>query len=89
MNGQAERPDRPRRRRYRCNTEHQDYCSSLLSSYAVPPAVEAAHDDAVGHPHATPDSDESQLTRHGTLLLLLVTSMFVGKFVMLKVARVL
>ena len=33
------------RRRYRCDTDHRDYCSSLLERYEVPPAQEAVDDN--------------------------------------------
>jgi hypothetical protein len=33
------------RRRYRCDTDHRNYCSSLLERYEVPPAQEAVDDD--------------------------------------------
>ena len=35
----------PGRRRYRCDTDHLNYCSSLLERYQVPPAQEAVDDN--------------------------------------------
>jgi hypothetical protein len=71
------------RRRYRCNTEHQDYCSSLLRSYAVPPAREADHEHVsvlAGEREQAGEADDGlQITPHVILLLFLVTSMFVGE----------
>ncbi len=74
-----------RRRRYRCNTEHREYCSSLLQSYAVPPAREAALDHGLSGECPREDAEEAgegadamQFTRHVFLLLMLVTTMFVG-----------
>ncbi len=70
-----------RRRRYRCNTEHREYCSSLLSSYAVPPAREATGDHVSLLAGICPNDEEEealQMISHIVLLLLLVTSMFVG-----------
>lgn len=63
--------------RYRCDSEHRAYCSSLLESYAVPPANEALQDLA-DHSHHEDEDDEFQLLRHTVLLLLLSFSMFVG-----------
>ena len=44
------------RRRYRCDTDHREYCNSLLERYEVPPAEEAGDDnddnDAVTHNEA-------------------------------------
>ena len=34
----------PGRRRYRCDSDHRNYCSSLLERYQVPPAQEAVDD---------------------------------------------
>ncbi len=71
-----------RRRRYRCNTEHREYCSSLLNSYAVPPAREASDDHVsllAGDCPKEEEEDSLQLVSHVVLLLLLATSMFVGE----------
>ena len=66
-------PEASSRRRYRCNSEHREYCTSLLSSYAAPPATEVTEQQ-----HAQVLGDEFQVFGHTILLLLLVTSMFVG-----------
>ncbi len=63
-------------RRYRCDSEHREYCSTLLSSYAAPPATEA-----LNHPVGEDSNcDDFQVFGHSVLLLLLIASMFVGKF---------
>ena len=64
-----------RRGRYRCDSEHREYCSSLLDRYAVPPALEALDCRTT----AGEGQDETQYFRHMVLLLLLVTSTFVGE----------
>jgi hypothetical protein len=39
------------RRRYRCDTDHRNYCSSLLERYEVPPAQEAIDDNDEDQSH--------------------------------------
>ncbi len=68
------------RRRYRCNTEHREYCTSLLSSYAVPPAREAADEHVTRLAgEYSEEEDDLQVVSHVFLLLFLATSMFIGK----------
>merc|ERR1719228_2830379 len=62
--------------RYRCDSEHRQYCSGLIRRYEVPPAEEALSPTNV----LNTNSDETcnQQLRHTLLLLLLCISMFVG-----------
>jgi hypothetical protein len=55
--------------RYRCDSEQRDYNSSLLDSYAVPPANEAID---------LQSTDEFDFFKHTILLVFLSVSMFVG-----------
>lgn len=55
--------------RYRCDSEQQDYNSSLLESYAVPPGNEAID------LQSAPDFD---VFKHTVLLVFLSFSMFIG-----------
>lgn len=54
---------------------YREYSSGLLSSYAVPPGVEAVHANDV----RTDPIDEFETFQHSILLLLLSLSMFIGK----------
>jgi len=55
--------------RYRCDSEQQDYNSTLLESYAVPPGNEAVD------PQGAPEFD---VFKHTILLVFLSVSMFIG-----------
>jgi hypothetical protein len=59
-----------------CFFQHQAYASSLLDSYAVPPAGEATDHQDVD----VLESDDYEIIKHTILLILLCFSMFVGKF---------
>lgn len=74
--GQSNEGSRQRRphKRYRCDSEHREYCATLLQSYNVPPAEEAMQGNNVLDPE-----DDLKLFRYTILLLCLSTSMFVGK----------
>ena len=68
------------RRRYRCDTEHREYCSDLINCYDIPPAedaMEAQSGDRAGC-RLRRDEDESQTMQHMMLLVLLCISMFIG-----------
>jgi len=62
--------------RYRCNSEHQQYCSGLIRRYEVPPAEDALSPNNVIN--TNPDTEDHQILRHNLLLFLLCISMFVG-----------
>eukprot|EP00092_Neocalanus_flemingeri_P013901 GFUD01014996.1.p1 GENE.GFUD01014996.1~~GFUD01014996.1.p1 ORF type:complete len:836 (-),score=188.93 GFUD01014996.1:75-2582(-) len=62
--------------RYRCDSEHRQYCSGLIRRYEVPPAEDALSPNSVLN--TNPDTEDHQLLRHNLLLLLLCISMFVG-----------
>jgi len=62
--------------RYRCNSEHRQYCSGLIQRYEVPPAEDALSPTSLIN--SNPDSEDPQVFRHTLLLLLLCISMFVG-----------
>ena len=68
------------RRRYRCDTEHREYCSDLINSYDVPPAEDAMEAQAGvrAGSRLRRDEDESQTLQHMMLLVLLSISMFIG-----------
>ena len=69
------------RRRYRCDTEHREYCSDLINCYDIPPAedaMEAQAGDRAGCSRLRRDVDESQTLQHMMLLVLLSISMFIG-----------
>ena len=68
------------RRRYRCDTEHREYCSDLINCYDIPPAedaMEAQAGERAGR-CLRRDEDESQALQHMMLLVLLSISMFIG-----------
>ena len=70
------------RRRYRCDTEHREYCSDLINCYDIPPAedaMEAQSGDRAGC-RLRRDEDESQTMQHMMLLVLLSISMFIGNY---------
>jgi len=62
--------------RYRCDSEHRQYCSGLIRRYEIPPAEDALSPSNVIN--TNPDTEDHQLLRHNLLLLLLCISMFVG-----------
>lgn len=77
------------RRRYRCDSDHRAYCSSLVERYQVPPAQEAVDDHDDYDPNGLMDetqsllgprvdNDDSEILKHTVLLLLLLLSMFIG-----------
>ncbi|TRY74981.1 hypothetical protein TCAL_12136 [Tigriopus californicus] len=57
--------------RYRCTSEHREYCSELLDNYDIPPVADALICRARYE-------DEHQILRHSLLLVSLSASMFVG-----------
>ena len=65
---------RLQQRRYRCDSEHRQYCSSLLERYSAPPATDVVEELEDFHLF---DRDH-QTTRHVFLLIALLVSMFVG-----------
>ncbi len=67
-------------RRYRCDSEHREYCSSLLNCYSVPPGEDAvaAQMNADGCQRRV-EEDDQQIFRHMMLLVLLAVSMFIGE----------
>lgn len=60
------------RGRYRCTSEHREYCSELLDNYDIPPVADALC-------CSNRYEDEHQILRHSLLLVSLSASMFVGK----------
>ena len=68
------------RRRYRCDTEHREYCSDLINCYDVPPAEDAMEAQAGDRTGCLlrRDEDEAQTLQHMMLLVLLSISMFIG-----------
>jgi len=76
------------RKRYRCDSEHRAYCTSLVERYEVPPAQEATNEVEEFNPNSLPSiasmfaapmaRDDVDLLRHTVLLLLLLASMFIG-----------
>jgi len=75
-------------RRYRCDSTHREYCSSLIRRYEVPPAEDALTINGPNSPlngnragfgiHMEDTDDPTELQRHKLLLILLSMSMFVG-----------
>jgi hypothetical protein len=72
-------------RRYRCDSEHREYCSSLINCYNVPPAEDAVEVTVSSGGTASEgcqrreDEDEQQTLRHLMLLVMLTISMFIGE----------
>lgn len=56
----------------RCDTEHREYYSDLMSRYVIPPGVEAMQFGSAS------SGDDMQTFRHTILMLLLSISMFIG-----------
>ena len=78
------------RRRYRCDTEHREYCTDLINCYDTPPAEDAMEAQAGdrgegggggGGCRRRRDEDEAQTLRHMMLLVLLTISMFIGNLI--------
>jgi len=63
------------RRRYRCDSEHREYCQALLDRYSIPPATDAVEE-------LSEDVEmwrgDRRMTRHLILVIALSVSMFVG-----------
>ena len=78
----------PGRRRYRCDTDHLNYCSSLLERYQVPPAQEAVDDNDEDPNHDEVSTAEVTAAYLAAVLLFYSLEAFVLTFSPLTVSLV-